>query len=1086
MITIILAMLLAQVAFGSAAISGQDVDLLTLTSTVGFKMQGTSTGDQSGVVSNAGDVNKDGIDDILVSSQGTNRAYVIFGNGTGLIPNINFATMVAGPSVGYRINRPSTGQCRISRAGDINGDGIGDIVIGFFSSTAFVIFGKDSKAPGVVVADISLATTATFPTGASTGFRITGGTYLGASVGCAGDVNGDGVDDILLGDHYGQPPNFNGASRVQAGIVYVLFGRNVAGGTGVAPFSDVFVTSFNGAYSGGFRILGAVAYDHLGGTSVQGAGDTNGDALQDIIVGAYEASANGLTKCGESYVIFGRRSTLGAASYSDVDLAVADPKYFRIQGTVGFAYSGVSVSTAGDMNGDGVADVIVGANGATTTVGRASAGAAYVIFGRRGSGPGVSTDILLSTIVTGSSLGFRIFGANMNDNAGRSVSNAGDVNGDGVDDVIVGAPATLVTATRVNAGVVYVIFGRNITNGARALGDLDLRTIVFGSTAGFRILGAAASDACGQYISGGGDVNNDGIKDVIIGSFQGDPDTLGAGSNAGISYVIYGAISAPTSQPSSQPSGQPSSQPAARPSAQPSAQPSTRPSSQPVSRPSTQPSAQPSCQPSFQPASRPSAQPSGQPSSRPSTQPSAQPSGQPSSQPAVGPSAQPSAQPSFTPSTQPTSRPSAQPSAAPSCRPSVQPSSVPSGQPSSQPLCKPSARPSFVPSAQPTGQPSAQPSLQPASQPSGVPSSRPSSQPSKVPSGQPSGRPSSLPSSQPLSMPSSQPSSAPSAQPSSQPSLLPFTSQPSGQPTCIPSAQPSSRPRAQPRGQPSTQPSSARPSSAQTAHVSAAPTPQPSAAHNDPPVSLPSARPSPAASAAPSLGLGPSAIPTTTPSTASSGTPAQPVTQQPSIAPSTEWATFVVDTSLLRQLSVVNGLVWVCGENSYSSTSSCSLLDPLTGKLTRLYWFSVWNSIDAPAMTTTSTGGSVVVSGRAGGVDSTASEMGSCAVWDTYLFCDVKSFADARFLTASYVSYPNRIVYVGTYNVYVSATIIDVTADTVRSFIYSLFNLKSVVLSQAQSPPNFIGCLVAGTAVRSAGSAVSSIVVGLLRTDTVC
>jgi len=141
-----------------------------------------------------------------------------------------------------------------------------------------------------------------------------------------------------------------------------------------------------------------------------------------------------------------------------------------------------------------------------------------------------------------------------------------------------------------------------------------------------------------------------------------------------------------------------------------------------------------------------------------------------------------------------------------------------------------------------------------------------------------------------------------------------------------------------------------------------------------------------------------------------------------------------------------------------------------------------WAYIVSPVITTTAAGGSVVISGRFNHTDAVASESANCAVWDAQLFCDVTTLTNMRAMAVSYLPYPNRIVYFGTINARLSAVIID-SNITVRSLVYTLFNMKSVVLSQVQSLPNFVGSFVAGTAARDVGAPANFIVAGMLRTD---
>ena len=1050
----------------NGAITGQDVDLRYLASPNGYKMLGSAAGEMTGsTVSDAGDFNKDGFGDIIVgasvaTSASSAAAYVVFGKSSGSVLDINFATMVAGPTTGFRINGLN-GACRVSGAGDINGDGAGDVVVGVASmNKAFVVFGVDKAITGYTVSDITATSMSS-----TVGFAIQGSSdYAGTSASRAGDVNGDGIDDLLVGAHYGDPPSIGGVSRENAGIVYVLFGRNVPGGA--SPFSDFWLPGMNGNTNKGFRIFGAVANDLLGAsaTSVSRAGDVNGDGIGDIVLGANSAAVEGKTGAGMAYVVFGRSVTLGAPSYTDIDLyyniSQSGTKGFKIYGATNYANTGFAVSAAGDVNGDGMDDVIVGAYGGSPTPILNSAGIAYIIYGRNTSaGAPAFNDIMLSSISTSPAVGFRILGAANSDSMGRAVSGAGDVNGDGVADLIVGAyladPTTLTGGS--NAGIAYVIFGRNVAAGAQAFYELQLASIKTGSTNGYRILGTALNDNLGYAVGRAGDVNGDGIDDVVVGAYVADPPNF---INAGESYVIFGAISDPTSQPSSQPSRQPSAQPTAQPSNQPVSKPTLQPSVQPISRPTGQPSSQPSSQPSCQPFVRPSAQPTGQPSSRPSLQPSAQPSGQPSKQPDALPTSVPSSQPSMLPTMQPFGEPSGQPSSQPSSQPTDQPTSIPSVQPSSRPTRSPSAQPTLQPSEQPSGQPSCLPSSQPSSQPS----VRPSAQPSSAPSSQPVSQPSSQPSAQPASTPTSQPSSLPSVQPSVRPTTQP-SCQPSAQPTDIPSFQLSVQPSGQPSSQPSYQPSN-QPSSPPSTFPSA----QPSAQSTCLPSAQPSGQPS----------YQPSRQPSWQPGADSSSQPTSAPSARPTDSPPGEWSVEVSQISSLVSISSVftwlDSNIWACGGNS---SGMCVLLDSETGTAERQYDFpqSVYSSFNV------ATEGTIVLSGRAGGTKTQESSVATCSLVAEDLTCVVLNFGGIRFEAASYVPFPDVILYLGQYHTLPSVTIVDIRNDAVQTYTYTIFNLQSVQLSQAQSPPRFVGTFVAGTAVRSVGDTVNYIIAGVVRTE---
>jgi len=188
------------------------------------------------------------------------------------------------------------------------------------------------------------------------------------------------------------------------------------------------------------RLDGAAANDQAG-TSVAGAGDVNNDGRADVIVGAPSADNNLRGASGSAYVVFGKTTITG------VDLNALGSAGFRIDGAAASDNAGTSV--AGDVNADGRADVIVGATFADNNA-RAASGSAYVVFGQ-------TTPASVDLNALGSA-GFRIDGAAATDQAGSSVAGAGDVNGDGRPDVIVGAAGADNNA-RSNSGSAYVLFG---------------------------------------------------------------------------------------------------------------------------------------------------------------------------------------------------------------------------------------------------------------------------------------------------------------------------------------------------------------------------------------------------------------------------------------------------------------------------------------------------------------------------------------------------------------------------------------------------------------------------------------------------
>jgi len=478
-----------------------------LLSKANLQIKGAAYKDEAGYsVAGAGDVNNDGRDDVIVGARWADNngrtdsgsAYVIFGGSS--LASIDLASL---GSSGFRIDGAAAGDTlgwSVAGAGDVNDDGNADVIVGApayrtrltESGDAYVVFGKSSTGA------VDLASLG------GDGFRIDGvgaNDYAGWAVSEAGDTNGDGKSDVLVGaPHAGNAGSFPGSA-------YLVYGKTSAATVALASLG-----------ADGVRVDGVAGGDWAGG-SVAAAGDVKGDGRAAFIVGA-GAADNAGTNSGSTYVVFATASGV-------VNLGSLGSDGFRIDGQSAGDAAGTWVGGTGDMNSDGHADLIVGATQSANN--GALSGSAYVVFG--GSSTGT---VQLASL---GSRGFRIDGAAAGDRAGTAVDGIGDVDGDGRPDVIVGANGA--NNNGGYSGSTYVIFGKTSNS------TIDLTAL---GTQGYRLDGENGNDQSGFAAAGAGDVNGDGGPDLIIGA-------MGHGSNqtavSGSAYVFYGAPSAPpvTQQP---------------------------------------------------------------------------------------------------------------------------------------------------------------------------------------------------------------------------------------------------------------------------------------------------------------------------------------------------------------------------------------------------------------------------------------------------------------------------------------------------------------------------------------------------------
>jgi hypothetical protein len=858
----------AYALYGGSTLSS--VDLSSLIPSQGVAIAGAATGYNTGwSVDNGGDVNGDGYADMIIGAPSYNTnmgmVYIIYGGPTlTSLSSILLANLISSP-LGIKIQGTATGfytGSAVTLRQDMNADGKSDPLIGTYGRNSFVgrsyfIYG----ASGLADYDLNNSPSDQYLSGAGSGYQS------GFSMGSGGDFNGDGSKDTLIG-----------APGANAGIgkVHVVYGGTswvISGLGSLQEGQGLTITETNTGCKLGYAVA-------IGG-------DVNGDTWSDMLIGAPGCNSN----TGKAYLIYGKSFTTSF----DVG-SLTTTQGIVISGAYANDQVGNSVSVGGDFNGDGKADIVIGAPGYA-----GNTGAVFLIYGSATLG-----NIAIQGLTTAQ--GVKIIGETGNSYTGCSVSLTGDTNNDGKIDLLIGA-----YGYSSNRGRVYLIYG------AASLNTIDLS--LTDPTAAPLVKPTSQPTSHPSRQPSSRPTMQPTRQPVAFPTYQPTNRPSGQPSRRPSTQPSSRPTRQPTSNPSSQPTSRPSGQPTRQPSASPATLPSMQPSSQPTSQPSRKPSSQPSSaptsptsQPSAQPSRLPTSQPSVAPSRVPSRQPTSSPSGQPSSKPSRQPSEQPSSKPSSVPSRSPSSQPSRKPSGRPSGQPTRQPTSRPNDQPTRLPSTQPSALPSSVPSMQPSSQPTSLPtsipSLQPFSRPSGqptdVPSGPPSSQPSSVPSSVPSEQPSSFPSCQPSSFPSSRPSLIPTVQPSALPTLLPSsvpssqpTTQPSGFPSCFPSTKPTSNPSSQPSGLPTSLPfanPSGFPSTQPTGFPSVLPSSEPSSVPSEQPTSLPSVDPTSQPSGFPttqptrlptSVPSGqPSVLPTSLPSGVPTGFPTRQPSSQPSLLPS--------------------------------------------------------------------------------------------------------------------------------------------------------------------------------------------------------
>ncbi|NIN94813.1 MAG: hypothetical protein GTO49_07500 [Anaerolineae bacterium] len=472
----------------------------------------------------AGDVNGDGLGDALIGApmagnkvcpvpqdpcpppyvpKGEGRAYLVLGRPQGEWPPnpVNLADADAS----FLGCEPESMTARqLYTAGDVNGDGYDDFLISGwkcgtrYTGKAYLILGRQAADWGtdfpVEQADASFLGENEYD-------------FLSYYTSTAGDVNNDGYDDFLItSTHY----DISSTQLItDTGKVYLILGRQAADWGTDYPAAQADAS-----------FLGEAEGDRIG-RSATGVGDVNGDGYDDFLIGSVKSDYGG-EDAGQNYLFLGRARE-GEPGYdpaqpwwgANYPVAQADASFV---GEAAKDESGRRVARAGDVNDDGLSDFLIGA-GQKMTAGQPP-GIAYLILGQPLADWGMRYSL------AGADASF--VGEESRDQAGRRVSGAGDVNNDGYDDFLIGAPQNARGGEL--AGTTYLIYGRNLADWGPYY-SLEQADVLY--------VGKPDVGVAGYDVAWLGDFDGDSIDDFLIGAYGGRNNNEVPGE----AYVILGSAS---------------------------------------------------------------------------------------------------------------------------------------------------------------------------------------------------------------------------------------------------------------------------------------------------------------------------------------------------------------------------------------------------------------------------------------------------------------------------------------------------------------------------------------------------------------
>lgn len=415
-------------------------------------------------IDGGGDVNGDGYDDVIIGAPsydhdlvGEGAVFIYFGSPTGLSTEPDWVQYGEHDSSGY-------GRC-VSIKGDVNNDGYADVLIGSHEYTETRV--NEGKAYLYLGGPDGPSTT---PVWTMRGNRK--GAKLGEAVVFAGDLNNDGYDEVCVGAHGWDDNEVLGDSGNKAGKFWIFNGN--ADGIDATPF---------------MACVGIVEDANLG-VSMDRAGDVNGDGFNDLHIGGY------IFLIGDGMVCTFHGSATGPDGIPDFMVA---------GGAMDTSFFAINLSSAGDLNGDGFDDVVVGSP-RFDALGVYQSGQLSVYYGSAG---GLQTEIAWSA-----------HGTQYDERFAFNVNDAGDINHDGFDDLLVGSKY-YDNGVLINAGKAELYLG-----GPK--GPQRVPTWTF--------KGLDSTNVIGTNLANAGDVNGDGYDDIIVSGDEYSNDIL----REGVVYAFYG------------------------------------------------------------------------------------------------------------------------------------------------------------------------------------------------------------------------------------------------------------------------------------------------------------------------------------------------------------------------------------------------------------------------------------------------------------------------------------------------------------------------------------------------------------------